>query len=142
MADKKIPAAIRQLVAERAKHRCEYCKTPSDYAPGYFEDDHITPKSKGGSSTPDNLARICDGCNNGKSDKTEGIDPVTNQTVRLFHPRKDKWQEHFTWSNNSLFIIGISPLGRATIEVLRMNRTPLVNLRGALFLAGIHPPMD
>jgi HNH endonuclease len=142
MADKKIPAAIRKLVAGRANYRCEYCKTPGDYAPGYFEDDHIIPKSKSGTSTLDNLARVCDGCNNAKASKTEGIDPVSNRSVPLFHPRKDKWAEHFMWSNDSLIITGISPAGRATVETLQLNRTPLVNLRRALFLAGVHPPAD
>ncbi|TAK32790.1 MAG: HNH endonuclease [Saprospiraceae bacterium] len=130
-------------VAQMAKVELyEYCKTPSDYAPGFFEDDHIIPKSKNGTSTLDNLALVCDGCNNAKAAKTEGIDPVSNRPVPLFHPRKDKWAEHFTWSNNSLIITGISPAERATVEALQLNRTPLVNLRSALFLAGVHPPAD
>lgn len=34
--------------------------------------DHIIPIAKGGKSTPDNLRTLCERCNVGKSDKTEG----------------------------------------------------------------------
>jgi len=30
-----------------------------------------------------------------KSNKINGVDSSTGQTVRLFHPRQDKWDEHF-----------------------------------------------
>jgi 5-methylcytosine-specific restriction endonuclease McrA len=35
----------------------------------FFEKDHITPLSRGGSDTPNNLRWICFGCNRQKGDK-------------------------------------------------------------------------
>jgi len=37
-------------------------------------------------------------------------------------------------------IIGLTPTGRATVEVLKLNREGLVNLRQVLYAAGKHPP--
>jgi hypothetical protein len=37
----------------------------------------------------------------------------------LFHPRRDRWQDHFRWSG--LILSGLTPVGRTTIEVLRIN---------------------
>jgi len=60
--------------------------------------------------------------------------------VALYNPRKDKWQEHFNWSEDFLFVEGISPTGRATVVTLDLNRNSLVNLRAVLFAFGEHPP--
>ncbi|NBB21325.1 hypothetical protein GVN20_18310 [Runella sp. CRIBMP] len=37
-------------------------------------------------------------------------------------------------------IMGKTAIGRATIEVLELNRWPLINLRRALIAIGEHPP--
>jgi hypothetical protein len=34
---------------------------------------------------------------------------------------------------------GITPTGRATVELLKLNRKGVVNLRKALFAYGVHP---
>jgi hypothetical protein len=39
-------------------------------------------------------------------------------------------------------IVGLTPTGRATIEALKLNREPLVNLRRLLYAAGEHPPLE
>ena len=138
----KISPTIRKEVASRAKYLCEYCRTPQSHAPVFFEVEHIIPTSKGGASVLENLAFACDGCNNRKSDKTAATDPSTGHNTTLFHPRKDQWYGHFSWSTDSLLIIGLTPEGRATVEALHLNRQPLINLRLALFSVGIHPPAD
>jgi hypothetical protein len=48
-----------------------------------------------------------------------GVDPHSGQLVRLFHPRQDRWSEHFQWQGASL--LGKTPIGRVTIQVLAMN---------------------
>lgn len=141
MAERKLSPTTRKKVASRAHFRCEYCKTPEDHAPGFFEVEHVLPISKSGTSTLDNLAYSCDGCNNFKSDKTASIDTVTGLPSILFNPRIDLWQEHFAWSTDSLQIIGLTPKGRTTVETLNLNRQPLMNLRKALFSIGLHPPI-
>jgi hypothetical protein len=142
MPEQKVSAKLRKLVAERAAHRCEYCKTPVDFAPGFFEVEHILPISKGGKTIEQNLAYSCDGCNNPKSNKTASVDPVSGIEVPLFNPRTDTWHVNFAWSNNSLEIIGTSPTGRATALALQLNRQSLLNLRRALFSIGEHPPSN
>lgn len=43
---------------------CVYCGGRAEFF------DHITPTSKGGTTTPDNLAPICRPCNGGKGTKS------------------------------------------------------------------------
>jgi len=79
------------LVAERAGHRCEYCHAPEAIFNVPFEVEHIVPLAKGGLDEESNWALACRACNLNKSDSVDGIDPVTQQRVRLFHPRRDDW---------------------------------------------------
>lgn len=129
----------RREVAQRAKWRCEYCQSPAKYATQTFALEHIIPRSQGGATSLDNLALACQGCNNHKYNKTKSGDPVTNQLVDLFHPRKQRWQEHFTWDERFELIIGLTATGRVTVEALKLNRPELVNLRRLLYAAGEHP---
>jgi hypothetical protein len=39
-------------------------------------------------------------------------------------------------------ILGLTAIGRATVEALQLNRAALVNLRRVLVKAGEHPPQD
>jgi hypothetical protein len=94
-----------------------------------FPVDHITPASQGGPTTKDNLALGCPLCNGHKSDKTEGFDEETGQTVPLFNPRKDDWSDHFRWSDDQTEIIGLTATGRATVAVLKLNSAPRVQMR-------------
>jgi hypothetical protein len=128
-------AAIR-----RAEGRCEYCRTPLDYTPDPVVIDHILPATEGGVDTLDNLAASCWGCNGHKSAGTVAFDPQETRVVALFHPRRDSWKELFDWSADGLGIIGLTPIGRATVLKLNLNRQGLLNLRGVLKLAGKHPP--
>ena len=89
-----------------------------------------------------NLALSCQGCNSYKHDKVTGRDPVTEQMVPLFHPRRHKWRDHFAWSDDCTRIHGLTPIGRATVITLKMNRTELINLRRALVAILKHPPSD
>ncbi len=88
----------------------------------------------------ENLALACQGCNNHKYNRTEGVDPVSRKNVPLYHPRKQRWSEHFVWNRDFTQILGITPTGRATVILLNLNRDGLVNLRGILHKAGKHPP--
>jgi len=90
----------------------------------------------------ENLALSCSGCNSHKYDKVVGHDPESQSLVPLYHPRKDRWSEHFVWDEDYTRLIGLSPTGRATIIALHLNRVGVVNLRWALFMLGLHPPED
>jgi len=134
-----VSAALRRLVRTRAQGRCEYCMTPEAYAPEAFSVEHVLPRSKRGRSTASNLALSCKGCNNHKYTRTRALDPVTELTVPLYHPRQQAWHEHFVWLPDARRLLGISPTGRATVETLRLNRPGLMGLREALIAIGVHP---
>jgi hypothetical protein len=102
--------------------------------------DHIIPESAGGLTVPENLCLACFSCNVLKGAKQTWEYPDTQETVRLFHPLRDKWNDHFTWDESRTEIIGRTPCGRATIEALRMNNPTVVNARRRWVSAGWHPP--
>jgi hypothetical protein len=60
----------------------------------------------------------------------------------LFNPRGDKWATHFAWTDDATQILGLTAIGRATVEALELNREALINLRRVLVKAGEHPPQD
>jgi 5-methylcytosine-specific restriction endonuclease McrA len=130
----------RREVEKRARNLCEYCISRQDHSPQSFSVEHILPKSKKGNDELENLALSCQSCNNFKYTKTEAFDLLTGQNVPLYNPRKDVWEEHFTWSSDFTNLVGISPTGRATIELLKLNRESVQNLRLALHFVGKHPP--
>ncbi len=140
MPDQRITSELRQSVIERARGCCEYCRSQAAYATQSFSVEHILARSKGGATTLDSLALACQGCNNHKYDKTEADDPVSGRLVPLYHPRRDRWSEHFAWSDDFTLIIGLTPTGRATVDTLLLNRDGVVNLRRLLYLYGEHPP--
>ncbi len=127
-----------RLVAERAGHRCEYCHAPEVIFNLQFEVEHIVPASKGGSSTLDNLALACRSCNLFKSDHLESPDLTTGTLATLFVPRRDVWEEHFAVSRLGE-IAGLSPTGRATLVLLRMNEARQVAARQQWTVLGLFP---
>lgn len=140
MPKKRHSPNLKATLATRAGYLCEYCKSPKAYIPIPFDIEHIVPISLGGVNEMSNFAYSCHGCNLFKSNKTEAIDLVNNSTVSLFHPRKNQWDKHFVWDETEVLIQGITPIGRATIDALKLNREAVVNLRELLILVGKHPP--
>jgi 5-methylcytosine-specific restriction endonuclease McrA len=140
MSSEYVPVALRQLTFDRAYGRCEYCRSPAKYAVDPLVIDHIQPVSRNGKTIADNLALSCQTCNNCKYNKTEAPDPVTNEAVSLFHPRTMKWDEHFTWNEDATKMVGITAIGRATIDLLKTNRSSVINIRRVLTIMNEHPP--
>ncbi|MEW6128968.1 MAG: HNH endonuclease [Acidobacteriota bacterium] len=140
MTAKAISRAVRRMVRQRAGNRCEYCRHPADYACAPFVCEHILPRVFSEDDSIENLAFACAACNGHKYAKTEAPDAQTRRSVSLFHPRRQQWSRHFQWSDDSLFIIGRTATGRATVDALHLNRPEVVNLRRALKALGEHPP--
>jgi len=138
MPDKR--ERVRDMVRDRAGGNCEYCRSQERFSADSFSVDHINPRARGGGHESGNLALSCQGCNNLKSASVDGIDPVTGSIAPLFHPRSQRWIEHFAWSTERTHVIGITPTGRATVAKLQLNREPVVNFRRILVTAGEHPP--
>ena len=92
-----------------------------------FHVDRVTPRQHGGRDVPENLALACHHCNLHKGPNLSGLDPQTGELTRLFHPRLDRWSEHFARQSGE--IIGLSARGRTTVSLLRMNDDGRLQLR-------------
>jgi hypothetical protein len=128
-----------RAVADRAGHRCEYCRAPEAVFNFPFEVEHIQPQAEGGADEEGNLALACRSCNIYKSAYSSGFDEVTQATVRLFHPRHDTWDEHFEAVTETGIIRGRTDVGRATLIRLRMNRQVQLNARLQWVRLGLFP---
>ena len=137
-----ISDSFRQLVIQAANYRCEYCKTSSRLTGMPLIMEHILPRSLGGTDERNNLAASCYRCNEFKGAKTEALDPETQQLVPLYNPRNQDWLAHFIWGNGGTHIIGITPIGRATVIALRLNNDNIVAARSIWLELFWHPPSD
>lgn len=137
-----VPAALRRQIRAQFSHRCAYCQTAESLTVAIFEIEHIVPRSAGSETRFDNLCLACPTCNRYKADRQTGVPPTLGQSAPLFHPQHQQWSEHFAWSDDAAEIIGLTPTGQATIEVLRMNRSRLVRLRRLWVQMGEHPPVE
>ena len=124
-------AGLRDKIRNRAANRCEYCQLLQEHLPfATFHVEHIRPVKQGGIDSEDNLALSCHLCNLHKGSNLSGIDPVTDTVVELFNPRRDQWLDHFR--NEGGRIMGLTPAGRATVEVMAMNQESRIRLRLSL----------
>lgn len=126
--------ALREHVQQRAGNRCEYCRMPQSGTVLPHEADHIRSQKHGGPTTLENLCWACAWCNSFKGTDAAAFVPFTNELVRLFNPRTDAWQDHFEWDGP--LVRGRSPIGLATIELLRLNRPERADHRKLLMDAG------
>jgi hypothetical protein len=131
--------ALRELVWRRAAGRCEYCGIPQEFQATPHQIEHITARQHRGPTTEDNLALSCAHCNAHKGPNLSGIDPDTGELTRLFHPRRDNWDEHFEWYGHVL--AGRTAVGRATVAVLNINDPIYLALRAGLMAEGVFPPL-
>jgi len=127
-------AATREFVRRRAADRCEYCRLSQEHSELTHHVEHIVAKQHRGSDAADNLALACHRCNLHKGPNLTGIDPLTGEVVPLFHPRRDRWAEHFVL--RGVRIEGLTATGRATVHVLAMNDARRVDLRAELVVRG------
>ena len=122
--------ATRTRVRERAGLRCEYCHLLQNDSPlAVLHIEHIIPKAHGGNDALDNLALACIDCNLHKGTNLTGIDPQTQVVLELFHPRRHRWDDHFSW--RGIYIAGKTGIGRTTIRVLGMNSEDQLGLRSS-----------
>lgn len=85
-----------------------------------FHIDHIIPVTHGGNDSSSNLCLACPDCNRAKGPNVAALDPLTDKPTRLYNPRAQEWGDHFELKGD-MTIAGLSPEGRATIAMLRLN---------------------
>ena len=131
-----ISRALARRVRKRAGDVCEYCHLPQSGQEARFHLDHILPKSAGGRTIASNLALACVTCSLKKANRARVPDPETGDSVPIFHPRRDRWADHFEWARGWR-LVGRTPTGRATVSALGMNRPAVVAIRGLLAELGL-----
>jgi HNH endonuclease len=119
MSAPSLPPSLRRLVTERAQGKCEYCLKHQDVSIYSHEIDHIIALKHGGSTEADNLALACLSCNRYKGSDLTSFDLISNEVVPLFNPRRQTWTEQFDLDGAR--IIGITPTGRASVLLLKLN---------------------
>ena len=127
--------ALHQFVVARAAGRCEYCRFPEAFSYLPFEVDHIIARKHGGPTIEANLAWTCYYCNSYKGPNLSGWLVESDQIVRLFHPRKDRWGDHFVW--HGPLLVAKSDIGQVTIDVLEINHPDAVQIREWLLELGL-----
>jgi HNH endonuclease len=135
-----ISEVIKTRVREAARNRCGYCQSLQKYVLGILEIEHIIPTAAGGSDDEDNLWLSCRLCNGYKGMQTSVVDPVSDKTISLFNPRTQKWSQHFAWSEDGIYIFGLTACGRGTVVALQLNNVYALTVRQAWTSVGWHPP--
>lgn len=69
-----------------------------------------------------------------KGPNLTGCDPENGEIVPLFHPRRDRWSDHFMFLGPR--IVGLTAIGRTTVVVLGMNDARRLDLRAELLASG------
>ena len=131
-------SALHERVAQRAEHRCEYCRAPEIVFNAPFEIEHIFAKALGGSSDMENLALACRSCNVHKAAALICRDPESGLDVPLYNPGRQRWDEHFRFDVQTGHVVGIGPIGRATVSRLAMNSPSAVRARCLWFALGLY----
>ncbi len=121
---------LSRFVRERAGYLCEYCGLAESSFPLRFQIDHVRAEKHKGETIESNLALACTHCNRHKGPNIAGFDAQTGQTIRLFNPRTDVWEEHFAVDGPR--VVGKTAIGRATASVLEMNTTDRLLVRATL----------
>jgi hypothetical protein len=120
-----IPVKLRKHFA----NCCAYCRTAEDLTATTFEFEHILPRAAGGETVFENICLSCPMCNRYKSDRVHWQDAALPTPSALFHPHHDRWSDHFTWNEGATELIDLTPVGRATIAALKMNRPQMIRVR-------------
>jgi hypothetical protein len=128
-------AATVQSVRQRAGNRCEYCHLPQEFSGLRFHVEHIVARQHRGTDDADNLALACPECNCHKGTNLTGVDPDTGKVTPLFHPRRDRWADHFKIVDGG--IVGKTAAGRTTTWLLEMNSSERQRMRQRLIKLGL-----
>ena len=129
-----LPPDLRARVVARSRERCEYCGLPEREALHPHQVDHIIPRQHGGGDAEDNLALCCVACNRYKGPNLATLDPDTSELVGFYHPRRHAWETHFRLDDGE--IVGLTPEGRATVFIFRLNDAVRKTQRRALVRQG------
>jgi hypothetical protein len=133
MAD-VISQQLRREIRARADGRCEYCLMDEVWLVWGCEVDHILSRKHGGATELSNLAFSCARCNRAKGTDIGSVHPESEEIIRLFNPRRDRWEEHFGIDGPR--IVGLTLIGQVTVTLLQFNQDERLLERALLQQAG------
>ncbi|MGC1376018.1 MAG: hypothetical protein WA821_07350 [Anaerolineales bacterium] len=76
-------------------------------------------------------------CNRYKGPNVGSFDPETGALVAFFNPRSQQWQQHFQLEG--AIIRPLTPEGRVTVKILRLNDESRLEERERLIRLGLYP---
>lgn len=129
MSDSYISVELRRLVVARASRRCEYCLIHENDTFLGCQVDHIISEKHGGATAEENLALACVFCNRNKGSDIATLDDK-GELTRLFHPRRDRWHEHFSFEGRR--IAALTRVGECTARLLGFNSSDRLDERTAM----------
>jgi hypothetical protein len=132
-----LPQATRSQVYSRANFVCEYCLIHQNECHYSLHVDHVIGLKHGGPDDLDNLACACVFCNLNKGTDLGSIDWATNELVRFFNPRKDRWSEHFRLEG--AYIQPLTKIGEVTVRIFGFNSEDRLLERSLLIEVGSFP---
>lgn len=62
---------------------------------------------------------------------------LEDEVVYIFNPCQHRWNTHFVWNGGEA--IGLTAIGRATVQALDLNRSTMLVIRAQQELRGRHP---
>ncbi|MFK7936043.1 MAG: HNH endonuclease [Saprospiraceae bacterium] len=136
MSNRYVSVVLRKQVAERAKHRCEYCRAYEKYAFFTYHVEHIVSLKHGGLTILVNLAYSCPVCNKNKGSDIATFLDNYEIPIRFYNPRIDDWEIHFEIQPNGL-ILPKSKIGEATIKIFDFNHPDSMLEREILLMNGM-----
>ena len=137
-----ISNALKEKIRQQAKFRCGYCLRSELLIGMPMEFEHLIPLALGGQTVEENLWLSCRRCNEFKGIQIQGFDLETSENAPLFNPRTQVWSEHFSWSMDGTEVIGLTPIGRVTVNTLNLNEEIIVVTRRLWVSVGWFPPED
>jgi HNH endonuclease len=132
-----IAVDLRRRVVARAEEICEYCLIAEEDTFYGCEADHIISEKHGGRTDAENLAYACVYCNQAKGSDIGSINWDTQEFVRFYNPRTDRWADHFELVGSR--IEGLTPIGLVTARILGFDTAERVLERQTLQGVGRFP---
>src|SRR5258708_35822763 len=134
-----VPVELHRLVTTRAGNCCEYCRLSQEDSSFTFHIEHVIAEKHGGATAESNLCLSCPECNTFKGSDIASFDHFSGTAVLtlLFNPRTQRWDNHFRLTRN--IIESLTPEGRVTVSILRLNRPEALAERDIFMNLGTYP---
>jgi hypothetical protein len=115
-------------IRQRYDYRCGYCGVSEVSAGGERTVDHYHPVSADGDDSDDNLVYSCYRCNQYKgANYPDAADRAQGRFI--LHPQRDDLTQYIRENELTGELEPLTETGRFHIEVLQLNREPLVEHR-------------